>query len=260
MGVGFFEGGAGVGEFLDEVGEDAVFAVVGGEFPGAMGVGEPAAGGVAGDGGGEGFVEVGVVRKVEALMGEFVEEEFGEVARGEVDEGVEDGVGEDAEGRVGIDFGDEDIEASGAELVGESGGVFFFEPAAVGEFAEEGVAPGVGFEGELGGGEDDPDEVLSLEVGVAVVLALGGEVEGVLGVGADFLDELEFGFERGGSGGVGEDLLNGAGFALDFPLAGGGLGVEAGGAALGEQQRQKRQEDERGAGHGRGSQFSVRSW
>ena len=48
LGVVFFEGGAGVGEFLDEVGEDAVFAIVGGEFPGAMGVGEPAAGGVAG--------------------------------------------------------------------------------------------------------------------------------------------------------------------------------------------------------------------
>jgi hypothetical protein len=92
LGVGFFEVGAGVGEFLDEVGEDAVFAVVGGEFPGAMGVGEPAAGGVAGDGGGEGFVEVGVVGEVEALVGEFVEEEFGEVTRGEVDEGVEDGV------------------------------------------------------------------------------------------------------------------------------------------------------------------------
>ncbi len=135
---------------------------------------------------------------------------------------------------------------------GEGGGVFFFEPAAVGEFAEEGVAPGVGFEGEFGGGEDDPDEVLSLEVGVAVVLFFGGEVEGVPGVGADFLDEFEFGFEWSGSGGVGEDLLNGAGFALDFPLAGSGLGVEAGGAALGEQQGQERQEDEGGAGHVRG--------
>lgn len=211
--------------------DEACFVVF--EFGGAALVGEPAFDAFLGDGVGHGFVEHGLAAAEEAAVGEFVEEEFGEVGIGVSNKGVEDGIVEPAEGGVGGDAAAVDVVSLFAELLDEGEGVFFFEVAAVVEIAEEGVAPGFGFEGEFLGGVEDPDDVVAAEVCVAAVAGVAGEGEVVGGELADVFDGAEFLAEGGVGVRVGDDGWAGFAFADDFHLAGDGLGVEVDGGAGG---------------------------
>lgn len=155
--LGADEGAAFEAEFV--VGEGGVFV---------FGL-EPAAGAFAGDDFGECFIEVSVTRFVVAMVGEFVKDEFGEVGFGVVDEGVEDGVVEPAESGVGVGGAEVGFVSLGLEFCDEFFSVFAFEEAPVVLFADDGVGPGFGFEGEFGSGVDDVGEVGTFEVGVVGV-------------------------------------------------------------------------------------------
>lgn len=227
--------GAGALDFMVELAAAAETALVLPQIGKATGGEEPALHAFFGDGVGEGFVEEGVAPVEEFVVGEFVEEGLGEVDVGVVEEGVEDGVVEPAEGGVGIDAADEDVVVLGAELLGEGDGGLLAEVATVVHGADEGVVPGFGFQGELGGGVEDPDDVVTPEIGVFPVAGGAGEGEVSGGKAADLLDGGELATDGWRGGGIGKDGGDGAALGEDFPLAADGLAVELGGLAGNEQ-------------------------
>src|ERR1035438_2219864 len=92
---------------------------------------EPAAHALGGHDGGEGFVEAGVAGDKEALVGQFVENDFGKRGVGFVYEGVENGVVEPAEGGVGFDAVHIDIPAFFGEGSGITAGGLLVEVNAI---------------------------------------------------------------------------------------------------------------------------------
>ncbi len=201
------EGGVLVGgcEFLAGGGDefDELVFVEGGEaealvFLGLMGGGEPAADAFKGDGGGEGFVEIGVAIDKEALVAEFVEDDFGEVADGFVDEGVEEGIAEPAEGGVGFDAANVDVPAFGFPGGGVGAGGGFGEVAAVAGAADDGEPPGLGLEGEGRRDVDVPDDEAAMEIDIFEVAVVDRELELAAGEVADLEDGGEFVAQGGG--------------------------------------------------------------
>jgi len=102
---------------------------------------QPAAKSFLRDSGREGFIEIGFPRHEEALMGQFVEQQFGEISFRVVNERVEDWVTEPAERRVRGHSGDVDIEAILGQTIPILSGRGFGEISAVVQAANRRVPP-----------------------------------------------------------------------------------------------------------------------
>ena len=212
----------------DEVNELTVFGLGGAVLVESLGRGggeEPAAHALGGDGGGEGFVEVGVAGDKEAAVGEFVENDFGEVGIGFVDESIENGVVEPAESGVGLDAVHINIPAFFGEGVGIAAGGLFVEIAAIAGAADDGEPPGHGIEGKWRGDIDVPDDARAAEVGVFEVALAGRETELLGGELADLQEGLEFGLERRRGLWIGDEIGDGLPMEENLRLAGDGLPV-----------------------------------
>lgn len=176
-------------------------------------------------------------------MPEFMEKDFGEFGVGLKKEGVQDGVSEPAEG--GVSAGGAVVDVIIAAL---------FQPFAIGaragegeiatiiEAADDGIPPGFGLERKFRGGLDVPDDELTFEVDVVLVVAI--EVEGEVGAGeaAELLDEEEAVAEDLGGMGVGEQIRDGLALGKELVLAFNGLGVEGERAAAGDREPESEQE------------------
>ena len=187
---------------------------------------EPAAGAFASDHFGEGLVEGRLVLLVILVMGELVKDEFGEVDFGIVDEGVENGVVEKAQGRVGVDPAHEGVESLGLELADQLLRVLFLEVSAIVLGADDEIPPSLGFEGVFGGGVDDVDDVITLEVAVVAVRTGGVEVEFAFREIDKLLAESKLSRKFGFGGRIGDDGGDFSPSEGDFGLATGGLGVK----------------------------------
>ena len=138
---------------------------------------EPAAQALGRNRGGEGFVEVGVAGHKEALVGQFVENDFGEAGVGFVNEGVQNGVLEPAEGGVGFNAVHVNVPAFLGEVIGITAGGLFVEITAIAGAADDGEPPGLWLQGKGGSDGDVPDDEGAVEVGVLEIALPGGEME-----------------------------------------------------------------------------------
>ena len=143
---------------------------------------QPALGAEPLDRGGERFVEDGVARREGHLVRQLVEDEAGQLALGIVDEGVEQRVGEPvagqlAEGGVGGHRIDRDLEALRPQRRGFGLRAGLGVVAAVADAADDGKAPGLELEAQLGRGDHVPDRGRALQVGVAAIAGVVGLAE-----------------------------------------------------------------------------------
>src|SRR5262249_29387732 len=124
------------------------------------------------------------------LVGKFVKQQFSQFRFAVIDKSTEQGVFEPAERGVGINAVYIDIESFFCQTAAVVPGALFRKIAAIGEAPDEGIPPGFRLQGKLRGGLNVPDDRLSINIDVLVVVALHRKLELAFGERADLPDEL----------------------------------------------------------------------
>ena len=143
--------------------------------------GKPLAGAFPAHEAGEGLVQGHVIGHPKPLVGDLVDQQFGQLRLRPIDEGAEQRIVEVAERGVGGDPAHIGLQALvGQALRGAAGGILR-EVAPIGGAAREGMAPLAGRQREGRCGEDVPQHMAALKTGEAPVAAAG--VQAHLGFG-----------------------------------------------------------------------------
>ena len=196
---------------------------------------------------GDGFVEVGLVRKKGGRVDEFVKEGFDEARWTAFEHGCGDRIGKPTQGRVGRDGAHTDVESF---FVAESGrfgfGPVAIEIALVGKFADEREPMRDDFEGSWPRSHERRHDPVAGPIDESGVLVVDVQSE-IPGQFADRFDELEesshaLGMRRVEFG-LGERLSS----PKEFHLAGGEMAVVATAEIQNEEERGQGKE----SGHGR---------
>ena len=206
---------------------------------------------------GEGLVEHGVVGDVQLLVRQFVEDQARQFAFGAVDEGVEQRVAADpvapAERRIGRHAVHADIHAAGAQLRRQRVGLGAVEVAAVADTAGHRVAPGLQRQRQGRRGHDVPDRRRTLQVGIAAIAAVVGQLQHLHREVAHLLRQGQSLLQRGRRVRTSQPVVHRLGARHQVHVAGHGLAVVAQvGAAAAQAQRAQGQRDGAGepqAGH-----------
>ncbi|MDT4862040.1 hypothetical protein FQZ97_966720 [compost metagenome] len=121
---------------------------------------------------GEGFIERGVPRYVQPLVGQFVEDQRREAIVASTQHGVEDGIVEPAQGGVGLDAADPGVQPLLTEQGSRTPGPAQLVVAAIGDATGDGKAVGLRLQGKLVGGEQVPDHVGPADIGIDPIAAV----------------------------------------------------------------------------------------
>ena len=205
------------------------------------------------DGARKRFAERGIARQVQQLVRQFVEQQRHQSGVVAAEHGAQHRIVEDAEGRIGRHAADENILAFGPELRGLRPGATFREVTAIGNASGYGETPGAGLDGELGGGNDVPYDVVAIESGEASIAAVVGQTQFRNRELPRVADQAEARGQRRGRVRVVEQAIDRRAFAQHLELPARGLEVIAGRQKQrqGQRQGQGEQQTERGKSHRR---------
>ena len=123
------------------------------------------------------FVECGVATSVIRLVGEFVENQLGEIHLVAFDVGIEERIVEVSQGGVSIYFTDPCFISCSFESSGFLFCALGTEEATVILVSDDGIPPAFGFEREWGGGVNEPDNVVAPKICVVAERAIDGHAE-----------------------------------------------------------------------------------
>ncbi len=216
--------------------------------------GQPLAGAFPAHEAGKGLIQRHVIGHPEALVGGFMDQQFGQLRLRPMDEGAEQRIVKPAKRGVGRNPANEGLQAfAGHTLRGAAGGLLG-EVAAVGRAAHERMAPLARFQGKRRGCEEIPQHMAALEVGKAPVAAAGLQAHLRFGELENFPGPPQPRLERRRRGGIRQQRLDRLRCPQHAPMPSHRLGVVAEAATA---TKRHRQQQRRGASRQRNCQ---RSW
>ena len=212
------------------------------EFIGPALAGKPLAGAFPAHEAGEGLVQGHVIGHPKPLVGDLVDQQFGQLRLRPIDEGAEQRIVEVAERGVGGDPAHIGLQALvGQALRGAAGGILR-EVAPIGGAAREGMAPLAGRQREGRCGEDVPQHMAALKSGEAPVAAAGVQAHLGFGEPQNLPGPPQPGLERRRGGRVRQQRIDRLRRPQQAPMPTHRLGVvaEVPAAAEGHRQQQHR--------------------
>ena len=129
------------------------------------------------DGHRESLVERRVALHIDALMGEFVKDDAGQIGSVGAEHGAQERIARQPQRGIGVDARNVDVETGVLHPVGLAERVLRIEKSLIGHAAEDGETFDVRGERELGGREDGPGHVIALDVDIAAVAVIVRQVE-----------------------------------------------------------------------------------